>query len=233
MEETGKGKRFAQLKALNKELELLEGLLQVAWYRRPLKYWFGSSGIESGLLEMKKKLSHLIEIYLQKTSAEYRKLVATNMELLQSSRAYFKATSTSFGMISSYSTRFSGNLLDNGYVHCYSVEGNNPILPMAQFSFPIRLVGKIDHWGNIELHASSTDMALFKTLPTGYEGRIGANGQIDIRVKDTETDFLTGGSMMINKLMANITGMNPWKMAQFAKNKSAIRVLIKEVQDSL
>jgi hypothetical protein len=232
MDNTEQHQRVFQLRALHQEVKKLEALLGIAWYSRPFKYWFGSSAIEAQLEKGRKKRFRLIEIHLQQTNDTYRKLVQTNLHLLSSDKAYFKVTTNTYGFISSYAMQFSGNLLDNGYAYCRSVEGNNPLLPMADFSFPSRLTGTINHWGAIQLSATSTDLALLKTLPTGYEGRIGSNGQIDIKVKSTETDILAGGHMMIDKLMANIFGADGQKAAQFAANKVKMRSIIQEFEES-
>ncbi|MCF8461966.1 MAG: hypothetical protein K9G46_14695 [Flavobacteriales bacterium] len=231
MDNTEQHQRVFQLRALHQELKKLEAMLSVAWYSRPFKYWFGSSGIEAQLEKGRKKRFQLIEIHLQQTNDAYLKLVKANLQLLSSDKAYFKVTTNTYGFISSYATRFSGNLLDNGYAYCRSVEGNNPLLPMADFSFPSRLTGIINHWGAIQLSATSTDLAFIKTLPTAYEGRIGVNGRIDIRVKATETDILAGGKKMIDKLMANIFGADGQKAAQFADNKAKMRSIIHDFEE--
>ncbi len=232
MDNTEQHQRVFQLRALHQELKKLEALLSVAWYRRPFKYWFGSSGIEAQLEKGRKKRFRLIEIHLQQTNDAYLQLVRANLQLLSSDKAHFKVTTNTYGFISSYATRFSGNLLDNGYAYCQSVEGNNPLLPMADFSFPSRLTGRIDHWGAIQLSATATDLAFIKTLPKAYEGRIGSNGQIDLRVKETETDMLAGGHMMIDKLMANIFGADGQKAAQFTANKAKMRLMIHDFEES-
>lgn len=222
-----------QIGALTKELKDLEALLGVVWYRRPFRYWFGSSGINAQLDIGRKRCFQLMDVHLQQTNREYLKLVKANLELFSSESAHFKVTTNTAGLISSYATHFSGKLLDNGYAYCHSVEGKNPLMPMAQFTFPSQLKGSIDHWGTIRLMAVSFDMALVDTLPKAYDGCIDANGHIELWVTDTETDILTGGHLMIDKLMANILGTHGGKASQFVDNKVKLRSIMKGLELSI
>ena len=225
--------RLLRIKELHKELKELEGLSGIAWSKRPFKYWFGRSRIERHLKEGKARRLQLIETYLESSDKTYRDLVNANLQLLSSDKAFFKVTTNVMGIISSYATEFAGSIHDNGYAYCQSVSGNNPLDLLADLAFPSRLSGRVDYWGNINLAASSTDMAFFKTLPTSFEGTIDSDGQIILKLKSSEMDILSGGRLMIDKLMANIIGMDKRKTAQFVSNKAELRSMIKRFEESV
>jgi hypothetical protein len=84
--------------------------------------------------------------------------------------------------------------------------------------YPSRLEGHIDYFGNIRLNTASTEVSMIATLPTAFEGTIDSNGRVVLRVVSRDTDILSGGMAMMNKLIANIFGTNDANRNAFASN---------------
>lgn len=223
--------RFDQLVSHCEEINELKQVSGKSFWQRPPKYWFTPSGIRKRIEYLEDRLFKVADIHLMNSDDSYRELAKNNIRLVASEDIFFKVTTTSIGMVSNYASQFRGSISDNGHAYCHSVEGNFPLAPVAQYMFPKAISGQIDHWGNIHLKTSSTGMAIFRTLPTGYSGRILANGKVGLRILKTETDILTGGWQMIDKLMANVFGSNSVARVQFSENRRLLREKVNNLID--
>lgn len=222
--------------ALNSEKTRLEMIQLLPWYKWPVRYWFGSSRIERRIKELESRCFRLADNYLLKNDAEYIALAKENLKIMESSDLYFKVTATTMAVMHSHSTSFKGNISENGYAYCYTHQGNFPLNPVAEYMFPKRLVGHVNHWGELQLKAVTSGFGLIHTLPKDYRGRITADGSVELNINKTESDFLSGGKLMIDKMMANIFGSDQHAKKQFALNRqkmqAAVDRLILQVSDA-
>lgn len=223
--------RFNQLVIICEEINELLQISDKSFWKRPLRYWFTPSGIRKRIEYLEGRLFKVADIHLMNTDDAYRELAKDNIRLVAGEDIFFKVTTTTIRMMSNYASQFRGSISDNGHAYCHSVEGNFPLAPLAQYMFPKAISGQIDHWGNIHLKTSSTGMAIFSTLPTGYNGKIQTDGKVALRIAKTETDILSNGWLMIDKLMANVFGANSAALLQFTENRRLLREKVNNLID--
>lgn len=217
------------LKKLCDEAQGLEKLKSIKWFQRPVRYWFGAKGLDGRIRDLNQQCFRFADNYLLKNDPAYLSIANENLKLMASVGVYFKVTSTTMAVLHSHSTRFKGNLSENGYAYCYTDQGNFPLNPVAEYMFPKRIQGSVDHWGNLNLKAVSAGFGFIQTLPVDYKGVIHSNGTIELNINETESDFLSGGRLMIDKMMANVFGSNDSAKRQFAENRNKMRQKVNEL----
>jgi hypothetical protein len=203
---------------VHNELKRIENILALPPIKRGLFNWLRTKGLEEKAKSLSLQRFNLVASYLADNDSAYMLLVRANYELLHQDRVHFKVYSTTVGIYSSYATNFQGKVQPNGHAYCYTTEGNNPLNPIANMLYPSKLKGHVDYFGNIRLTTASTGAALFATVPEAFEGAIDAHGAIELKVTARDTDIIGGGSVMINKLIANIFGSNDANRNAFANN---------------
>lgn len=216
-------RKSGSLEKLRDELRGLERLKSQKWFQRPIRFWFSLETIDGRIQELQNQCFQLADKQLLNSDKEYSALAMENLQLIAEEQAYFKVTSTTMAVMHSHSTRFKGNVSENGYAYCYTDQGNFPLNPVAEYMFPSRIEGKVDHWGNLHLKAVSAGFGFIQTLPKDYRGTIRPDGSINLSVNETESDFLSGGRLMIDKMMANLFGNDESVKRKFALNRSKMR----------
>lgn len=221
-----------RLEKLLEELHELERLKSRKWFQRPIQFWFSMESINDRIKEVKSQCFRLVDKQLLSSDKEYSALAKENLRLIAAERAYFKVTATTMAVLHSHSTRFKGNVAENGYAYCYADQGNFPLNPVAEYMFPSRIEGKVDHWGNLHLKAVATGFGFIQTLPKDYKGVIGSDGSIKLSVNETESDFLSGGRLMIDKMMANLFGTDESLKRKFALNRGKMRDKVNQFSEN-
>jgi hypothetical protein len=203
---------------VHNELNRIEHILGLPPIKRGLFNWLRTKELEEKAKTLHLQRFNLVASYLADNDESYKRLVIENYRLLQQNHVHFKVYSTTLDLYSSYATKFSGKIHANGHAYCYTTEGNNPLNPIGNMLYPSRLEGHIDYFGNIRLNTASTEISMIATLPSAFEGTIDSNGRVVLRVVSRDTDILSGGMAMMNKLIANIFGTNDANRNAFASN---------------
>lgn len=209
-----------QIRQINRDIEKLSKWLTGPLFSRHFQYWFRKAALEARIEKLKKEKLKLIDLYLQERNADYKALVESNMSLVSGEDIHFKVTSITPSLLSSHSMRFAGYVSNKGYAYCNTQKGNFFLNPFADYLFPQKIEGMIDHWGKFKLVTTARGLGLFKTLPKNYVGQISDKGQIELIISETETDILSGGRLMIDRLMANLFSGNSQGLRLFQQNIS-------------
>ena len=199
-------------------------------FSRPIRYWLRTGALKSRIKKIERRKRESIDAHLEATDDKYKQLVESNKNLLANEKVYFKVTSTTPSLLSSFSTNFAGIVSSKGYAYCNTIKGNFFLNPFAEYLFPERIEGQIDHWGKFQLKTTKREFALFTTLPKDYNGTIGMDGRVRLNVNERETDILSGGRLMIDRLMANLFANNQRGLKQFQQNIAEMNNRISEFE---
>jgi hypothetical protein len=177
--------------------------------------------LNSRLEKVEKRIFEQIDLYLLEHDAEYTQIASNNLSLFSKKKMKFNVFAHIAASNNQYTKKLKGSLHRNGAI--YLTENDSSwITKRSNFDtqFPSKFVGKINHWGKVELETVSVKRKWFKKLPSEYIGAIDEHGNVELHIVEekNEIDLVSGGSLCIGKLIGDLFVGNESQIISFQNN---------------
>lgn len=174
-----------------------------------------------------------VDKFLAISNPAYQKIIEENYALLTTSNIEFIVYQHDYLLYGTYTSKVEGQIHSNGCSYSHATGSNFEIIPFDSLKYTAEMKGTVDYWGNLKLKTTKTKMAIFKTLPKKFKGKIDAQGLIHIKNIENEWDIVSGGKFAMGKLIANHFDYDEIKKQTFFDNKLQLKDMISEYRKNL
>jgi hypothetical protein len=221
-----------EITTLNSELKIIEARVQTLTESNHLFKSIKIRNLTSDKKKVRKKLFTSIDNYLLLEDKEFEKLATENLSLFKKDKINFKVTKHDRHEMSSATYRFEGKLSKNGYSYIYEAGTNWALFPFDGFYCPMKLKGKINHWGKIEIDVTEIDHKL-NALPENFVGSISEKGIIDLETDKRSNDLFFGGKLVVGEIMAFHFSRTSSALRKMIQNKRKMLMMIRNFRNAL
>jgi len=221
-----------EIHSLNSDLLKIESRINFLSESKKLFRSIKIKNLTNDKKRIRKRLFTLIDEFLLKNDPVFKNIAEETINLFKKDNISFKVTKHDRHEMASMTYKYEGKVSKNGYSYIYESGTNLAILPLDGFACPIKLKGKINHWGKIEIDVTEKELK-FNALPENFKGSISDKGVIQLEIDKRSNDLFLSGKLVVGEIMAFHFSRSSTKLKRLLNNKRKMLIMIREFRNDL